>query len=221
MAGVATLQLEDVAFGTWLFGDRTAAAATHEACADFDHWLATRSDFQGQPGALHEDERIRRETRALRLTFAGREGLAAARSARITEVDDEVSDLGVYYRRADALPADPPPTFWRGSVISERSYQLIGTGQAEFLRLLRDYVRPWLAQQGARLVAYGHDPLESSDEVITLFAFRSLHDWHRLSRPAAELAELEVARAWHQRAALIRRHRGRLLAVATDFGTPA
>ncbi len=91
----------------------------------------------------------------------------------------------------------------------------------EFLRLSREYVWPWLTAQGARMIAYGHDPLAASDEVITLFAFRSLPEWQRLSRPSTEQAGAEAAQAWQQRATLIGRHRGRLLIVDTDFGTPA
>ena len=71
------------------------------------------------------------------------------------------------------------------------------------------------------MISYGHDPLAASDEVITLFAFRSLPEWHRLSRPSAERAGVEAAQAWQQRAALIQRHRGRLLIGDTDFGTLA
>ena len=70
------------------------------------------------------------------------------------------------------------------------------------------------------MIAFGHDPLGPSDDVITMYAFRSMAEWHRLSRPSLELASDDVARAWSERSALIERHQGRLLLVATDFGTP-
>ena len=105
-------------------------------------------------------------------------------------------------------------------MVSERTYRLAAGTQPEFQRLSREQIWPWLTAQGARLIAYGHDPLGPSDEMITLVAFRSLPDWHRLSHPVAELASSEVRQAWDARAALIQRHRGRLLIVDTDFGTP-
>jgi hypothetical protein len=69
-------------------------------------------------------------------------------------------------------------------------------------------VWPWLERMGGRLVAFGQDPLHTSDEVVTLFAFRSFADWHRFSRPSANLdPPPEVVGAWNQRASLISRNR--------------
>jgi len=56
--------------------------------------------------------------------------------------------------------------------------------------------------------------------VMTLFAFRSLAEWHRLSRPTAELQPPQpVVAAWQQRHQIVQRQWGRLLIVGTDFGT--
>jgi hypothetical protein len=211
-----------MAYGGWAFGGGHSNEVTaHTAYADWEHWIAAHDRFAGTPGALHEDEAIRSATEEARRLAAARPALISTSSARIIDVDDEASDSGAFYRRAGAPPAEPPLTFGRGSVVSERTYQLAAAQQGEFLRLSREYVWPWLTAQGARMIAYGHDPLAASDEVITLFAFRSLPEWHRLSRPSAEQAGAEATQAWQQRAALIRSHRGRLLIVDTDFGTPA
>lgn len=207
-----------LAFGTWAFGGRSDEVATNTAYADFEHWLATRQQFHGRPGAFYEDQSIMEETKDLRAIFEGRNRLVLTSNARFIEVNDEVSALGVAYRRPGDAPAEAPPTFGRRSVISERTYQLNAGAESEFLRLSWEHIWPWLNEQGGRMVAYGHDPLGASDEVITLFAFRSLVDWQRLSRPAAGTAAPEVSQAWQDRAALIRRHRGRLLVVGTDFG---
>ena len=210
-----------VAYGRWTFGGgRSDEVTANGAYADFEHWIATRDTFAGAPGALYEDEAIAAETSEAREIAAGRPALVSSYETRIIEVNDDVSAPRVYYRRPGMPPAEPPPTFGRGSVVSERTYQLAEADQAEFLRLSRHYIWPWLAGQGARMIAYGHDPLGASDEVITLFAFRSLPEWQRLSRPSVEQASAEVAQAWRQRAALIRQHRGRLLIIDTDFGTP-
>src|SRR5690606_33195402 len=115
-------------------------------------------------------------------------------------------------RRAGTEALPPPPTFGRGSILSERTYVLHNRAEPEFARLSRDYIWPWLESQGGRLVAYAQDPLRPPDEVVTLFAFRSLQEWHRLSRPGQELnPPAEVAQAWSQRASLVGSHTGRLL----------
>ncbi len=207
-----------LAYGSWPFGGPDDGVVTHTAYEGFEHWLATRSDFSGARGALLQEEALQAPAQMLLHAAEARAALTSGSEARVIEVDDEVCDLGVHYRRGEAPPAAPPLTLGRGSVISERTYQLAYGGQGEFLRLSQTHVWPWLEQQGVRMVAYGHDPLGPSDEVVTLFAFRSLLDWHRLSRPTEERATAEVERAWHRRSALIRRHRGRLLLVETDFG---
>ena len=206
-----------VAYGRWLFGGgRTDEVTQHVSYEDFEHWLATHPGFAGQPGVLYEATAAERPEIAE--ATAGLPALASSSTARIIEVNDDVSDAGAYHRREGMPQAEPPPTFGRGSVVSERTYRVAEGGQAQFLALSREHVWPWLIGQDARVIAYGHDPLGESDEVITLFAFRTLPEWHRLSRPTAEAASAEVAQAWHDRAALIRRHRGRLLVVDTDFG---
>lgn len=209
-----------LAYGSWVFGGgRVDGVVTHQAYADFEHWQATRPRFAGAPGAFHTDEAIMAETEATRAISAGRRSLVTGSEPRVIEVNDDVREPGVFYRREGTPPADPPPTYGRGSVVSERTYALAGGAEPEFRRLSQEQLWPWLEQQGARLIAYGQDPLGPSDEVTTLFAFRSLTDWHRLSRPSADGARPEAARAWEQRAALIRSHHGRLLAIETDFGT--
>jgi hypothetical protein len=109
------------------------------------------------------------------------------------------------------------PGFGRGSVISGRTYALRGAAREEFARLSRQHVWPWLERVGARLVAFGHDPLGIAEEVVTLTAFRSLADWQRLSHPdASPDVPSNVVRAWNQHAALLTHSNGRLLVVDAD-----
>jgi hypothetical protein len=144
-----------------------------------------------------------------------------ATESRVLDVNEEVSKTGAFLRRAGTEALPPPPTLGRGSILSERTYVLRDGTEPEFARLSRDYIWPWLETQGGRLVAYGQDPLQPPNEVMTLFAFRSLQEWHRLSRPSVGLnPPSEVAQAWSQRANLVETHRGRLLSIGTDFGTP-
>ena len=118
-------------------------------------------------------------------------------------------------------PAELPPTFGRGSVVSERIYQIETSHYAEFAELSKQHVWPWLERAGGRLIAFGRDPFGTSEELITLFAFRSVRDWFQLSRPSSEQPPPdEVVAAWTRRSALIERHRGRLLVVTTGFGRP-
>ena len=210
-----------VAYGRWTFGGgRSDEVTANGAYADFEHWIATRDTFAGAPGALYEDEAIAAETSEAREIAAGRPALVSSYETRIIEVNDDVSAPRVYYRRPGMPPAEPPPTFGRGSVVSERTYQLAEADQAGVPATVASLHLAVACRAGARMIAYGHDPLGASDEVITLFAFRSLPEWQRLSRPSVEQASAEVAQAWRQRAALIRQHRGRLLIIDTDFGTP-
>ncbi len=211
-----------LAYGTWTFsGGLVDGVITHQAYADMEHWAATRAQSAGGPGAFFEDEAIMAATKRSRAISASRNQLMRGTEARIIEVDDNVTDLGVHYRHPGTAAAEPPPTFGRGSVVSERTYQLAPDAGRQFVEISKQHIWPWLEQQGGRIIASGHDPLAESDEVITLFAFRSLPQWQRLARPSAEPAPAEVVQAWQDRARLITRHRGRLLLVGSDFGVPA
>ena len=104
-------------------------------------------------------------------------------------------------------------------MISERTYRVPTEAQGEFHHASEEVIWPWLEQAGGRLIASGQDPFSTSDELVTLFAFRSLAEWHRLSRPAAALKPPEeVVGAWVSRPAVIDQHWGRLLTITTDFG---
>ncbi len=210
-----------LAYGRWEFGADDEVVTTHTAYADFRHWEATRRDGPRGAGAFYTDPAIAPRLAPYLEQLSDRPSLASGSRARIIEVDEEVSQLGAFYRTPDSPPATPPPTFGRGSVISERTYLLRPGALPEFRRLSL-VVWPWLAAMGGRLVAFGQDPLHTSDEVVTLFAFPSLSDWHRFSRPSADLdPPPEVVAAWNQRAALIQSNEGRLLTILTDFGTRA
>jgi hypothetical protein len=214
-----------LAYGRWEFGGDDAGVVTHTAYRDFEHWEATRatrpsSSEGGGRGAFYSDPFVAPLVEPLLARSQDRGGLVSGSSARLIDVDDEASPLDVFYRRPGTEAAALPPTFGKGSVVSERTYLLRPGSMPEFRRLSLQ-VWPWLEQRGGRLVAFGQDPLHTSDEVVTFFAFRSLADWHRLSRPRADLdPPADVVQAWNQRAGLIVSNQGRLLTVLTDFGTP-
>lgn len=206
-----------LAYGCWEFGGDDATVVTHTAYEDFAHWEATRASRTSAGATLAIDPLVA----PLLEPSPDRGRFVSGSEARVIDVDDEASPLHVFYRRPGTEAAAPPPTFGKGSVVSERTY-LLRPGSTPEFRQLSMQVWPWLEQCGGRLIAFGQDPLHTSDEVITLFAFRSLADWHRLSRPRADLEPpSEVVRAWNQRAGLIVSNQGRLLTVLTDFGTPA
>jgi hypothetical protein len=209
-----------VAFGRWEFAEPNDGVVTHTVYEDFAHWNATRKEWLGEPGAFYRDEFVAPLIAPYLPIYDQRNRMISSSIARLIDVNEEVSRTGVFYRRPGTEAAPPPPTYGRGSVVSERTYSLETGAESEFLRLSRTHIWPWLESVGGRLIAYGQDPLHPPDEVTTLFAFRSLEQWHRLSRPGAELEPpRDVVQAWGQRSALIGSHRGRLLTVLTDFGS--
>ncbi len=114
-----------LAYGGWAFGGgRSDEITAHIAYADLEHWISAHDRLAGTPGALQDDEAIMAETTGAREIAAARPGLVSASNARIIEVDDQVSEPGAFHRRSGMPPADPPLTFGRGSVVSERTYQL-------------------------------------------------------------------------------------------------
>ena len=205
-----------VAYGAWGFGGSGDCVLTHTVYVDFDHWLATRAGR----GAYYRDDAIMEETRELRPIFAQRNRLVASSQARVIDLDDDLSAPRPRRRHAGEPLVEAPPTFGAGSVVSERTYALTDGADADFARLSRDRIWPWLESRGGRLIGFGRDPLAPSNEVVTLFAFRSLPEWHRLARPGAGAQPPDaVLDAWGKRERLVRRQSGRLLIVGTDFGT--
>jgi len=122
----------------------------------------------------------------------------------------ELDDVGAW--RTPHIPGFRP-----GSVISERPYQLRGAARGQSAELSRQHVCPWLEHMGARLIAFGPDPLGSADHVVTLTAFRSFADWQRLSHPTSSPGvPADVIRAWNQRAALLTHSSGGLLVIEAN-----
>ncbi len=205
-----------VAYGTWGFGGSGEYVLTHTVYADFEHWLATRAGA----GAYYHDDAMLEETKELRPIFAHRGRLVSRSQARLIDLDDDLSRPRPRYRHAGEPLVDAPPTFGAGSVVSERTYALADGAEADFARLSRDRIWPWLESQGGHLIGFGRDPLAPSNEVITLFAFPSLPEWHRLARPGAGAQpSADVVAAWGERERLVQRQSGRLLIVGSDFGT--
>ncbi|MSQ29429.1 MAG: hypothetical protein EXR68_02945 [Dehalococcoidia bacterium] len=179
-----------VAYGTWMFGGTSDVVATHTAYIDLAHCAAPQ-EGEGARNVI----------------------------ARLFEIDDAVSQLRPLARQTPQAAIEAPPTFGRGSVISERTLEVPRANRAEFHHFTFEVIWPWLESQGGRGVALGHDLMGSSDEITIWFAFRSAADWHRLQHPSSLGAPAEVSAAFVTRGALVHQQRGRLLTVGTDFGT--
>ena len=206
-----------VGYGFWAFGGPGDVVVTHSVYRDMDHWLGTR-----RGGDLENDPAIREQAAEFAESKAARPPLIAHSRARMLDLDDHVSSLDPKPRTADEPLAIAPNTFGAGSVISELCYELTDAShRQEFERLSHEHIWSWLETQGAELIAFVRDPLGPANDVVTLFAFRSLEDWYRLSRPTTELhPPPEATEAWNERHRLIASQHGRLLRVATDWGTP-
>lgn len=203
-----------VAFGTWAFGGPSDVVVTHTTYADLTHWAATRQGI----GAYYQDPAMRAEIAPLLAVYGERSEIVGSSTARLFEVDDAVSRTRPSARQAGQALADPPPTFGRGSVISERTLAVAPSNMAEFRRLSAEVIWPWFEAHGGRPIAMGHNLMGPSDDVTTWYAFRSLAEWHRLQHPSAVGASAEVVAAFTARGALVRQRGGRLLTVGTDFG---
>ena len=206
-----------VGFGFWAFGGPGDVLVTHSAYRDMEHWLGTRAG-----GFLEADPQIRTQAAEFLEPKKARLGIIQHSRARMFDLDDHLFPLSPTPRTADDPLAEAPPTFGRGSVISELCYQLVdASARAEFEQISHEHIWPWLESQGGRLIALSRDPLGPPDEMVTHFAFPGLEQWHRLARPAAEdHPPPETVEAWNHRHRLVASQRGRLLRVATDWGTP-
>lgn len=203
-----------VAYGTWAFGGPSDVVVTHTAYADMTHWAATRPGA----GAYYQDAAMRAEIEPY-LRVYGEHGEGSGNSiARLFEVDAAASRPRPFARQAGQAVAEMPPTFGRGSVISERTLAVASSNKAEFRRLSIEVIWPWLESHGGRPIALGHDLMGPSDEVTTWYAFRSPAEWYRLQHPSVVGAPAEVVDAFTTRAALVHQRHGRLLTIDTDFG---
>ena len=211
-----------VAFGSWAFGDDSVPLVTHTAYEDFEHWEATRgaSSLNGinQTRSFYDDPEIMKETEELRGKFANRNALVSSSKAYPFELVTEAPHPTPFFRRAGQRVADEPPTFGRGSVISERTIALDAGAREEFIRLSTQVVWPWLESQGGRGIAIGHNLMGASNEITTWFAFPSIALWYQCARPATANAPVEVVDAYQKRHSLVRHQRGRILLVGTDWG---
>jgi hypothetical protein len=203
-----------VAFGSWGFGGPSDPFVTHTVYEDFTHWQATRAG-----GAMYQDPAIRAEIEPYLAVYGNRNEMVESSEAQLFELFDGISRPQPFYRRAGQQVLDAPPTFGKGSVISERTLALTEGTREEFLRVSRDTVWPWLETQGGRGIAIGHNLMGASNEITTWFAFPSYAEWHRCTRPATAHAPQPVVDAYYARAGLVRHQRGRLLVIGTDFGT--
>lgn len=203
-----------VAYGTWAFGGRSDVVVTHTSYVDLTHWGATR---QGA-GAYYQDPSMRAEIASFLPVYGGRGELATGSTARLFEVDDSISRPRPFARRPGEPLAETPPTFGRGSVVSERTIAVSRADRTEFRRLSSEVIWPWFEAHGGRAIALGHDLMGPSDELTTWFAFRSPAEWHFLQHPSVVGAPAEVVTAFTKRANLVRQRGGRLLTVGTDFG---
>ena len=203
-----------VAYGTWAFGGPSDVVVTHTVYTDMMHWAATR---QG-PGAYYQDAAMRAEIEPYFQIYGKRAEVVGSSVAHLFEVDDAVSRPRPVARQAGEPVAPAPPTFGRGSVISERTLSVAPSNMPEFRRLSAEVVWPWLESHGGRPIAMAHNLMGASDEITTWYAFRSLAEWHRLQHPSVVGAPAEVVAGFTARAALVRQRGGRLLTIGTDFG---
>lgn len=211
-----------VAFGSWAFGDDSVPLVTHTAYEDFDHWEATRGASSlnaiNQAQSFYDDEAIMAETEELRATFADRNALVTSSRAIPFEVEMSATHPAPFYRRAGQRLADIPPTFGRGSVVSERTLTLQPGTREEFVRLSTELIWPWLESQGGRGVAIGQNLMGNAHELTTWFAFPTVSLWYRCARPATANAPSEVVEAYQRRHGFVQQQRGRVLLVGTDWG---
>ena len=203
-----------VAYGAWAFGGPSDVVVTHTTYVDLTHWAATRQGV----GAYYQNPAMLAEIAPLLAVYGERSEIVGSSIARLFEVDDVVSRLRPFVRQAGEALAETPPTFGRGSVISERTLAVAPSDMAEFRRLSTAVIWPWLESRGGRPVAMGHDLMGPTDEVTTWYAFHSLAEWHRLQRPSVVGAPAEVVAAFTARGALVHQRGGRLLTIGTDFG---
>lgn len=211
-----------VAFGSWAFGDDSVPLVTHTAYEDIEHWEATRGASSlsaiRQRQSFYDDPAIMQETEALRAKFANRNALVTASLANPFDILTEAPHPTPFYRRAGQRLADEPPTFGRGSIVSERTLALDEGTRDEFVRLSAEIVWPWLESQGGRGIAIGHNLMGASNEVTTWFAFPTMSLWYACARPATANAPAEVVEAYQKRHTFVRHQRGRVLIVGTDWG---
>lgn len=203
-----------VAYGTWGFGGPDDVVVTNHVYESLDHWSATRQET----GAYYADAAMLQEIKDLHPRYASRDELVESSAARLIELDETVSRPRAFFRRPGQQLADLPPTFGRGSVISERTLTIAAGMKGEFRRLSAEIVWPWLESQGGRAIGLGNDLMGSSNEISTWFAFRSLEEWYRSARPQSAHAPAHVAEAYTARANMVEAQRGRLLIIGTDWG---
>ena len=66
----------------------------------------------------------------------------------------------------------------------------------------------------------GSDSLAGRHQAISMLAFRSISDWHRIHTSAPAGAPADVATAIERRDALVEAEETRVLMVQTEFGEP-
>lgn len=204
-----------VAFGSWAFGGPSDALVTHTIYEDLSHWGATRPET----GLYHHDPALAAEIQPYADALAQFANSELSAFARPFELIDAALRTPAARRIAGERLPDPPPTFGRGSVISERTLSLHDGAREEFVRLSTEQVWPWLEASGGRGIAMGSDLMGNSSEITTWFAFPTIGEWHRFTRPTTAGAPPAVVNAYRERQKLVRHQRGRLLLIGTDWGT--
>lgn len=205
-----------VAFGSWAFGAPSERLVTHTVYQDFEHWEATRPGS----GAYFRDAAMAEEVRPYMDALTAEADGTISTEAQLFDLVESVSPHAVRRSAGEPLPP-PPPTFGRGSMISERTLAIAEGGREEFISLSTELIWPWLESAGGRGMAIGSNLMGASNEITTWFAFPSLAVWHRFTRPQTAGAPPAIVDAYRQRQALVRHQRGRLLVIGTDWGREA
>ena len=199
-----------VAFGSWSFGGDSGRLVAHTAYEDFEHRQLTREGGGGQE--------LLGETEAYRTTAATREELVTSSVATPFELFMNVRHPAPFRRSAGQRLAETPPSFGRGSVVSERTLAIADGQRDEFIRLSGEVIWPWLESQGGRGIAIGHNLMGASNEITTWFSFPDISLWYRCARPHTANAPEHVVDAYQYRHSMVRHQRGRVLTIGTDWG---
>ena len=117
-----------VAYGTWGFAGTGDVVVTHTVYEDFDHWYATRRTAPGhrdgeKVGAFYDDPQIVEAISHLMPIYAERDVLIEYSEAYPFLLDEELSRPKVHYRTSHTGPSPLPPTFGRGSIVEEVSFE--------------------------------------------------------------------------------------------------
>ncbi len=213
-----------VAYGTWGFAGTGDVVVTHTVYEDFDHWYATRRTAPGhrdgeKVGAFYDDPQIVGAISRLMPIYAERDVLIEHSEAYPFLLDEELSRPKVHYRTSDTGPSPLPPTFGRGSIVEEVSFEFDSDDLAnDGKQQLSEFVWPTIEKKGGRVIGLGTSALTGDNSFTTFVSFPSFREYVEYGRMCPEDTEDSVRKGWesvHQSSKGMNR---RLLIVGSDYG---